>query len=85
MDLKSKFAKLFSSPESNSGRYEEELTLEKMDLDLANSKILELEEKIKKMKKEMKSLRAENLSLNILYFSNSNSQFFDKPVLNTSV
>ena len=85
MDLKSKFAKLFSSPESNSGRYEEELPFEKRDLELANYKILELEEKIKKIRKEIKSLRAENLSLNILYFTNSNSQFFDKPVLNTSV
>ena len=85
MDLKFKFAKLFSSPESNSGRYEEELTFKKRDLELANSKILELEGKIKKLKKGIKSLRAENLSLNILYFTSSNSQFFDKPVLNTSV
>ena len=75
LDLKSKFAKLFSSPESNSGCYEEELILEKGDLELANSKILELEEKVKKLRKEIKSLRAENLSLNILYFTSSNSQF----------
>ena len=74
LDLKSKFAKLFSSPESNFGRYEEELTFEKRDLELANSKILELEGKIKKLKKEIKSLRAENLILNILYFTNSTSQ-----------
>ena len=85
MDLKSKFAKLFSSPESNSERYEKELTFEKRDLELANSKILKLETKIKKLKKDIKSLREENLSLNILYFTNSNSQFFDKHVSNTSV
>ena len=56
------------------------LPLKKRDLELANSKILELEGKTKKLKKEIKSLRAENLSLNILHFTNSNSQFFDKPV-----
>ena len=85
LDLKAKFAKLFSSPESNSEPYEKELTFEKRDLELANSKILKLETKIKKLKKDIKSLREENLSLNILYFTNSNSQFFDKHVSNTSV
>ena len=85
LDLKSKFAKLFTSPDSNSERYEKELTFEKRDLELANSKILELERKVKKLKTDIKSLRAENLSLNILYFTNSNSQFFDKHVSNTSV
>ena len=32
LDLKSKFAKLFSSPDSNSERYEKELTFEKKRL-----------------------------------------------------
>ena len=85
MDLKSKFAKLFTSPDSNSERYEKELTFEKRDLELANSKILELERKVKKLKTDIKSLRAENLSLNILYFTSSNTQFFDKHVSKTSV
>ena len=85
MIVKSKFAKLFSSPESNSECYEKELTFEKRDLELVNPKILELEGKIKKLKKDIKSLRAENLSLDIRHFPNSNTQFFDKPVLNTSV
>ena len=75
LDSKSKFEKLFSSPESNSGRNEGENTLEKGDLELANSKILELEEKVKKLRKEIKSLRAENLTLNILYFTGSYSQY----------
>ena len=78
LDSKSKFEKLFSSPESNSGRNEGENTLEKGDLELANSKILEPEEKIKKLRKEIKSLRAENFTLNILYFTGSDSQFFDR-------
>ena len=65
LDLKSKFTKLFSSPESNSERYEKELTFEKRDLELANCNILELEGTMRKLKKEIKSLRAENLSLNI--------------------
>ena len=78
LDSKSKFEKLFSSPESNSGRNEEENTLEKGDLELANSKILELEEKVKKLKNQIKNLRGENLALNILYFAGSNSQYFDK-------
>ena len=85
LDLKSKFAKLFSSPDSNSERYEKELTFEKRDLELANSKILKLERKVKKLKTDIKSLRAENLTLNILYFTNSNTQFFDKHVSKTSV
>ena len=85
MDLKSKIAKLFTSPDSNSERYENELTFEKRELELANSKILELERKVKKLKTDIKSLRAENLSLNILYFTSSNTQFFDTPVSRTSV
>ena len=78
LDSKSKFKKLFSTPESNSGWNEGESTPEKGNLELANSKILELEEKVKKLKKQIKSLKAENLSLNILYFIGSNSKYFDK-------
>ena len=85
LDLKSKFAKLFTSPDSNSERYEKELTFEKRDLELTNSQILELERKVKKLKTDIKSLRAENLSLNILYFTSSNTQFFDTLVSKTSV
>ena len=85
LDLKSKFAKLFTSPDSNSKRYEKELTFEKREFELANSKILKLDRKVKKLKTDIKSLRAENLSLNILYFTSSNTQFFDTPVSKTSV
>ena len=45
LELKSKYAKLFTSSDSNSERYEKELTFEKRELELANSKILELERK----------------------------------------
>ena len=43
LDLKSKFAKLFSSPDSNSERCEKELIFGKRDLELANGKISVLE------------------------------------------
>lgn len=35
------------------------------------------EHKIKKLKQQVKDLRAENLSLNLLYFSAENTKFFD--------
>ena len=61
-----------------------EKILEKGCLESPSSRILELEEKVKKLKRQVKDLREENLSLNILYFTSSNSQYFDKntPVKN---
>ena len=40
-------------------------------------KCLDLQDKINKLKRTVKDLRAENLSLNLLYFSSENTKFFD--------
>ena len=77
LDSKSKFENLIF-PETNSGRKESRKTLEPGCLEFPNSRILELENRVKKLKKEVKSLRQENLILNILYFSSQNSNFFEK-------
>ena len=77
LDSNSKFGKLISKPDSKSGWKEGNETLEKGCLEFPSSRILELEEKVKKLKRQVKDLREENLSLNILYFTSSNSQYFD--------
>ena len=78
LESKSKFEIYISKPDSKSGWKGGNKTLEKGCLEFPSSRILELEEKIKKMKRQVKDLREENLSLNILYFTSSNSQYFDK-------
>ena len=78
LDSTSKFENLILTPDSNSGGKDGRKTLEKGCLESPNSRILELENRIKKLKKEVKNLREENLSLNILYFTSQNSHFFEK-------
>ena len=48
LDSNSKFEKLISNPDSKSGWKEENKALEKGDLEFTNSRILELEERVKK-------------------------------------
>ena len=74
----SKFENLISKPDSKSGLKQGNKTLEKECLESPSSRILKLEGKVKKLKREIKNLREENLALNILYFTSSNSHYFDK-------
>lgn len=74
----SKFEKLISNPDSKSGWKEESKTLGIGDLQFPNSRILELEERVKKLKRQVKILSEEIVSLNIFYFTAYNSYFFDK-------
>ena len=74
----SKFENLISKPDSKSGLKQGNKTLEKECLESPSSRILKLEGKVKKLKREIKTLREENLALNILYFTSSNSHYFDK-------
>ena len=73
-----KFGNLISKPDSKSGLKQGNKTLEKECLESPSSRILKLEGKVKKLKREIKNLRVENLALNILYFTSSNSHYFDK-------
>lgn len=68
LEIPQRCVRIFSKWSKKFRNYEKDKTLERGDLEFTNSRILELEEKVKRMKKQIKNLSAENLSLNIYTF-----------------
>ena len=56
--MNSKFEKSKSSSELKSGLNEEDRTLKNSDIEITDSRILELEEKVEKLKKQIKDFES---------------------------